>query len=250
MRIHTALLCAILVSTLASVRADGLLYRLPEDGSWARYSARQAMTLPKGDRVSADGTLTLASVGQEQVDNTACRWIEIVMEAKLPGGVRPTKSVFKALIPENRLSSGQDPLGYWVRGWVKMGEQQPQALTRELLANPAMMLNLLVCGPLRDAMELEAKAIETKLGKLTCEGLVGTRTLKGASVRVKDRKKTTGDIKVRMHNYFHDRAPFGVVSSHLDVAFPDLGDGKASTEIDLTLLDAGTGASSELPEQK
>jgi hypothetical protein len=38
MRVHTALLFGICLSTLGTARADGLLYRLPEDGTWARYS--------------------------------------------------------------------------------------------------------------------------------------------------------------------------------------------------------------------
>jgi len=67
---------------------------------------------------------------------------------------------------------------------------------------------------------------------------------------VKDGKVTTGDAKVRVQNYFHDKAPFGVVTSSLNFGFPDLGEGKATAEANLILLEIGTGANSELPAQK
>jgi len=250
MRFQVALAVALCLSLVRPARADGLLYRLPKDGTWARYSIKQTMALPKGKKETVEGTLTLASVGQEKVKGEVCRWIEIVIEAKLPGEQRTMKSAFKALIPEKRLRKGEDPLRNWVRGWAKLGDQKPQALTKELLSNPAMMLNLLVSGPLQDAKALENKSIETKLGKLTCERLAGSLTLKGAAVSLKDGKVTTGDVKVRVQNYLHDKAPFGVVVSRLEAEFPDLGDGKSSAEAELTLLDVGTGSKSELPDQK
>ncbi len=244
------LLLGVCLSTLGTARADGLLYRLPKDGTWARYSVKQVMAAPRDPEITVEGTLTLASVGQEKIKDEVCRWIEIVIETKLPGKSRTLKSVFKALIPEKRLKKGEDPLGHWVKGWAKVGDEEPQPLTKELLSNPAMMINILVSGPLQDVKALEKKVIETKLGKLTCEGLSGSLTLKGAAVSVRDGKVTTGDVKVRIQNYLHDKAPFGVATSHVDIEFPDLGQGRSSAEADLALVAVGTGAKSELPDKK
>lgn len=250
MRVGALLFFAICLSTIGTARADGLLYRLPEDGSWARYSVKQTMTLPKAEKMTVEGTLTLASVGEQKVDDEICRWIEIVIESKLPGEGRSVTSVFKTLIPAKRLTKGEDPLGHWVKGWAKLGDQKPQPLTKELLSNPAMMINLLVTGPLQDAKSLDKKVIDTKLGKLTCKGLSGSLTLKGAAVSVKNGNISTGDLQVRVQNHLHDKAPFGVLTSHLEVAFPDLGNGKGSAEVDLTLIEVGAGARSKLPDQK
>jgi hypothetical protein len=157
MRIQAALVAAICLSTVGTIRADGLLYRLPEDGTWMRYSFKQTMALSKNEMMNVEGTLTLGSVGQEKIKNETCRWIEIVIEAKLPDEGRTVKSVFKALIPEKRLKKGEEPLGHWVRGWAKLGDQKPQRLTQEMLSNPVLMINLFVAGPLQNTKALENK---------------------------------------------------------------------------------------------
>lgn len=250
MRFRALVVVTIVLGVFAAVQADGLIYRLPDDGSLARYSIKQTMALPKGNPMTVEGSLTLASVGQEKVQNEACRWLEIAIEVKPAAEQRSVKTIFKALIPEKRLQKGEDPLGHWVKGWVKLGDQEPQALTKEQLASPALMINLLVSGPLQDPKTLDKKEIDTKLGKLTCGGVSGSRTLKGAAVSVKDGKVMMGDMTVHVQSYMHDKAPFGVVASRLVVEFPDLGDGKGSAEADLTLLEVQTRAKSELPEQK
>jgi hypothetical protein len=250
MQKQVALIVAFCLSAASPLQADGLLYRLPKDGTWARYSVKQNFRLPKGLKLSTEGTLILASVGQEKVNDEVCRWIEMVLEWKVDGQKGTRKSIFKALIPEKRLKKGEDPTGHWVRGWAKVGDQAPQALTKELVSNPAMLLNLVAGSPLQNARALKKKVIETKLGKLTCEGLSGSLTLKGTSKRVNNGKVTTGDGKVRVETYFHNNAPFGVVTSRWNFEFEDLGEGKNFAQSDLTLIEVGTGAKSELPDQK
>jgi hypothetical protein len=240
----------LLLLLTVSVYADGMLYRVPEDGAWARYATKVTVTQKNEPKVTEVGTMTLASVGQEVVGNAKCRWLEIVVDTKPPGAGPGFKSVFKALIPERRLGKGRDPLVHWIKGWGKVGPQPAQPLPRELLTNPAMMLNLFVSGPLRSCRGLDSKTIETPLGTLMCAGESGTRVLKGAAVNVKNGKTTSGDIQVRIENYFHEAAPFGVVASRQQVEFPDFGDGKTTAETVFTLLAAGTGATSELPDQK
>jgi hypothetical protein len=252
MRTQAILTVGICLIMVASAAADGLVYRLPEDGMWARYSIKETMTLPNNEKETFEGTLTLASVGQEKIEDEVCRWLEIVIDADLPGQKLKLRRVFKALVPKKYLKKGEDPLAHWVKGWVKLGNQPPQALTKELLSNPAMMINLFVTGPLQEAKVVEAKAIETGLGRLTCEGASGALVLKDAAVSVQNGKVQKRDIKVRVENYHHNKSPFGVVSARLDVEFPDFGDGdgKPSAEVDLILVEIGSGAKSELPDQK
>jgi hypothetical protein len=235
---------------LSTARADGLLYRLPPDGTWVQYTLKQHMEMPKQKNVTLVGALSLASVGEEMVNYQTCRWIEVVIDTKGPDG-QGLRSVFKALIPEKRLKKGQNPAHYWLKGWGKMGDQEPQALTREFLANPAMIINLVVAGPLENPRELSEKQIETKLGKLDCRGIAGTLTYSGAAIRVdKGKKMTKKDLIVHVETYLHEAVPFGVMTSRQQVTFPDFWAGARSVEMDLTLLDVGTDAKSELPDQK
>jgi hypothetical protein len=237
-----------------TMQADGLIYRLPADGTWARYTFTQTMVLPskkKAERITVGGTLTLASVGVTKVEDKACRWVEIVVEAKLPDDVGTARSIFKALIPEQHLAKGQDPLKHWIKGWAKLGEGPAQPLTKELLSNPALIINLFVAGPLQETRKLSEKVVETtKLGKLTCEGIAGSFTLKGGAVSVKNDKVTAADVKVEMENYFHDKAPFGVAWSRIQAKAPDLGSGSSSAEAVLVLAEVGKDAKTELPDRK
>lgn len=233
----------------SDARADGLLYCLPADGAWVRYSLRQQLAGPKQKTAVIGGSLTLASVGEEKVNNEACRWIEVVIDAQEPQRTGLT-TVFKALIPERRLRKGENPSRYWLKGWGRLGNLAPQPLTRELLANPAMIINLVVAGPLENVKELPEKLIETKLGKLECRGIAGTLTYPGAAVHIDKGKKTARDLVVRVETYLHETAPFGVMTSRQQVTYPDFGDGARTVDMELTLLDAGADARTELPDHK
>jgi len=233
-----------------TARAGGLVSRLPEDGSWARFTATETFTFPgKAKKEAVEGTFTLASVGRVTVDGEECRWIELVIQAKVPGTDQETEQVFKGLIPEKHLQKGGDPAKHWIKGWMKLANQPPQQLTKEQLALPGMKLNLFVAGPLQDHKPLPKKTIETKLGKLECEGIAGTYVLKDASVSVKNGQVTKKDGLVLMESYFHEKAPFGVVWSHIQIIVE--GGGLPPSGDSVLLLDAvGKDAKSKLPDNK
>ncbi len=110
-------LCYSLMCT-ASVFGQGLVWSLPEDGSWIRYEGdyRQVVYRPKSNL----GDLTLAwrrhleirSVGTENAEwngaNVACRWLEFevitgVAEGEIkagPGG----HQIYKVLVPESEIT--------------------------------------------------------------------------------------------------------------------------------------------------
>jgi hypothetical protein len=242
-------LLAIGVLPLSPLRGDGLLYSLPADGTWCTYAVKSSfLSTMKGEKepMTIEGVLTLASVGKERVKGEQCRWIELVIEVNPPKGEK-LKSIFKGLIPEKYLAKGENPSGRWLKGWVKLGDGKPQALTPELLASPLMKLNLFVSGPLQEAKPLAKKAIETGLGKLSCEGVSGVLVLKGGSTSVKDGKVTVRDATIRLQNYFHEKAPFGVAWSRIRMGPPEQEKGIALEEF-LTLKEVGTGAKSQLPD--
>jgi hypothetical protein len=240
--------CLYLVLGLCSVAnlyADGLVYKLPADGTLARYKVHSKMTLPdNGKQIATDGSLTIASVGSTKIDGLDCRWIEMVLEVNLGPG-KTDRSIFKGLIPEKYLAKGENPQGQWIKGWVKLGQGQPQALSKEMLANPTLKLNLIVTGPLQDAKPLKKKEVDTVLGQVSCEGQSGTLLVKGGSVMVKDGVATVGDAKVLFQNYFHDKAPFGVAWSRMRMP-----SNSGTVEEELSLAEVRADAKSQLPDQE
>lgn len=62
---------------LSPAAADGLLYRLPEDGSYARFDLD--IKEQRGEAVGKmlTGSLMMSSVGAKEVDGKKCRWSEI-----------------------------------------------------------------------------------------------------------------------------------------------------------------------------
>jgi hypothetical protein len=101
---------------------------------------------------------------------------------------------------------------------------------------------VLLAGPLKDAKALEKAEVESKLGKLACEGQSGNLELKGNRDMV---------FKARLETRLHDDAPFGVVGSRWTMEVTEK-DGKGSMKMDwnLKLIDVGDKATSEIPDAK
>jgi hypothetical protein len=233
--------------------AEGIIQRLPEDGTWVRYTLKTTQTFPgEKEPMVSEGTITIASVGKEDVNGEACRWVEIVIESRLkaPKGSKETaKALFKALIAEQYLKKGADPRGHWVRGWAKIGNQKLQALTPELLALPQLKLNLLT-APWQETKSLKKKAIKTNLGELQCEGLSGQLVLKDGTIDKIDRKVTKRNAIIRFQGYFHEKAPFGVAWLEVSLEPEPRTEKDASARDVLSLQEVGTGAKSALPDAK
>ncbi len=245
--------CVIAVTFTADLRADGLITKLPADGTWALFAAKETISdpgRPNKKPLTAAGTLKLASVGSEMVNGEPCRWIEAVLEVNPPGAPKPQVAVFKALVPEKFLAKGQDPRTHWVKGWMKLGDQPPTALTPAQLASPIWKLNLFVGGPLQDTKDLKEKVIDTGLGKLTCTCVSGTRVVKGGSVNINNGQADVQDLKPRVEEYFNPKAPFGVAYLRIVMAPPAAAAQRPTTVSEFTLSRVGTKAKSALPEQK
>ena len=103
---------AILFLLTSHAAADGMVYRLPEDGVWARFSMEgvvlDSATQNDEPDVNITGTLTISSVGSVKLNGEPCRWIEIVIDARRDG--KEFREVDKLLIPEQNLGSGKRPL--------------------------------------------------------------------------------------------------------------------------------------------
>jgi len=226
-----------------AARADGLLYKLPKDGTWATY---QMDVKGKGERedqgtMTVKGTLRLASVGQTVEDGQECRWIEVTWDIEVQEDgdkAIKEKEVYKVLIPEKFLAKGEAPLEHAVRAWEKREKGEPRKMKDQKSADEGP-LPILLAGPLKDAKALPKTEVESKLGKLQCEGVTGTLEFKLAHGEV---------IKCALENRLHPDAPFGVVSARWMIESPRRMEGKMDWT--MKLIDFGDKAVSDMPDAK
>jgi hypothetical protein len=213
-------------------RADGLLYQLPEDGSWVRFAAQYTFQLEGMEKAATGtGTMTMASVGKAREGAEACRWIEFTVKLKDSGAEHIL--IRKLLIPEKYLKKGENPTEHVVRGWAKYDNEGVERAVPVHGRWPAYL-----AGPLQDERKLDKRLVESKLGALRCEGVTGWIQYKEGDLHT----------KVTFETRLHDKAPFGVVSSRMQ--FQVKRDGKVQQTIDATakLTDFGRDAKTALPD--
>ena len=227
--ISTMVTAIVLALAVSAARADGLIHQLPADGHWVRFDLKMVRQRGENERIGT-GTMQISSVGQVKENGEPCRWIEFKMNTKK--GEREDRIVAKVLIPEKHLQRGATPIDHLVRGWIKLGDRDTQALT----ATQRGPLPVFLGGPLKDAKKLEAEVVDGKLGKLKCAGVTGRTAFKEGG------DEATADVTTRLNK----KAPFGVVTCSMKY----MGGGGQSGTLDLTLADVGTDAKTELPDAK
>ena len=225
--------------SLNPVAAQGLLHRLPKDGTFARFELETSSQDKGENKKTHKGSLTLSSVGEVKVDEKPCRWLEMKMEADTPGD-----HVVKVLIPSERLNAKETPLDHAAKGWRKMIGNHNDGGLRELtkqLANFKTMhagaMPIILPGPLTDAKKLPKKKIDSKLGKLECEGQTGTRVLEPS-------KDYTSEVTYE--TWLHEKAPFGVLACRITVKTFHNGEYLRTFTMSALLVEVGKGAKSEL----
>jgi hypothetical protein len=223
--VSLCLAAAALVWIPGAAQADGLLYQLPKDGSWARY----VVETPDGP---IDASLTMASVGRETVDGHDCRWIEVKLEVTNDSGTETW--VLKCLVPERHLGRGKDPLSHVVRAWHKRSADEPAMLTN--LAERGI-LPTAIGGPLQEAAELDQEVVRSKLGELACKGITGYNEFQDGET----------DVRVTYRTRLNEKAPFGVVNAMITLETRANGQVTQSRSAKVTLSDYGETALSELP---
>lgn len=229
---------AVLLATVLAIEAhaDGLIYQLPADGTAALFETETNFLLDGQDR-SVKGTLSIASVGQQVVDNETCRWIEVKSVTNAGGSERIT--IAKCLIPEQHLARGKSPVAHVVRGWIKSGDGEPQEV-KELKSPGARILSMALAGPGANLIELESSEIDGKLGKLACQGEAGDL----------DFQRDSLSVALHYETRLHEKAPFGVVSALWKFDVTASGQPRGSRTTRLTLTDLNPTALSELPDRK
>lgn len=234
----TSTMAVVLAMSAGTAYADGLLYQLPEDGSWVSYDIKLSGQF--GDRqFEGQGTLTMKSVGQSTENGEPCRWIEFRSDTKF--GERERTSIYKLLIPEKFLKKGEAPLDHLVRGWRKFGDGEPEAVEN---ANGLRTIRSYLVGPLPSVKKLDKEVVESKLGRLECDGLTGQTEY--TYTRGDNQSQVQAEYRTRLHK----QAPFGVVSCQIKSTITRDGEVRGTITSTLKLADFGTTALTELPKYK
>ncbi|MCH8829360.1 MAG: hypothetical protein IID45_07255 [Planctomycetes bacterium] len=214
--------------------ANGLLYKLPADGSQIVYDMKM---VKKGRNMTNTGTLSISSVDKATVDGKKCRWIEFSMKMSFMGRDRTTTA--KVLIPEAELGKGKNPLKNFKRGWIKHSGQEVKEI-KDFNSRQAGPLPAFLPGPLSGRKELKSAEIDSGIGKLKCKGETGSVNYKQGSI----------ETKVEYETRLNEKSPFGVVSSKLTIQETGNGKLRDTYEISFKLKSVAKNAKSALPDQK
>ena len=223
----------LLLLTSSAVYADGLIYRLPKDGASVRYKMDLVME-QNGMQMTGDGTLSVSSVGQAVVDDEKCRWIEFKMKIKLKD--REQTIIAKVLIPEKHLGKGKTPIDHVKKCWFKQDGETREV--KDVQGQKGGPMPIFLCGPLKDVKKLKQEVVESKLGKLPCEGLTGRLVT----------KQGKDDLDANLETRLHVKAPFGVMT--LKIKLKISRDGQPQQKLTMTLhrAEVGKNAKSELTD--
>ena len=201
--LSTITLVALLAIPSAATLADGLIYRLPKDGTSVEFEMKESFER-NGQKMESDGTFSMSFAGKETVDGEACRWIEFKMVMKLGGNVQTI--VAKVLVPEKQLAAGKHPFSHVKKAWLKQGDREAKELSDdELSGNDGGPLPAFLAGPFDDAKTPKSETIDSGLGKLEIKVVTGSTQFKQGLM----------DNKYTFTNRLNDKAPFGVVASEI-----------------------------------
>ncbi|HUQ70282.1 MAG TPA: hypothetical protein VM165_12195 [Planctomycetaceae bacterium] len=209
--------------TASAASAQGLVMRLPADGTWVRYEGTFTQTEIRPD--SALGKLeippwreqvTVKSVGTAMAEyrgeTVPCRWIEIKVErgreadGKINVGLTGLE-LYKVLVPEAAVLADPVvepgvPIGYLpiIKGARQLGKGEPKPLVEPALKLYPLALLFAYC---RD-FKVEEQNVDPMVGL----GAVSTNRLVGTSTIERDASQTKLDVQV----WTGADVPFGVAA--------------------------------------
>ncbi len=213
--------------------ADGLIYHLPEDRTWARFEI-------KGEGIKADGTVsttidgteTLRSVGKKMIDKVPYRWIEIESQWNFtPAGQQTQKigGLMKLLIPEEDLAKGKNPLTRALKAYRGSSASYLQELDLKGAGKREIeSLDEVFHAPLETITKLPTATVTIDKKKWECEGVRG--------------ENKADRLIFRTETRFHKQAPFGTVTYKYEKERRKNGKFQMMRTMEWRLLESGQGA--------
>lgn len=160
-RLTLLFVCAAGLYCGAEASAQGLVWNLPEDGTWVKYEGTYQQVIRRPQSTEGDLTLEwqryleIKSVGREEATHDLdhdgkdvteqCRWLEFkVVTGKIVEGILDpgpgATVIYKVLVPESAIDGQMfDDEGIFkayipaVKGFRKLGDEPAQPLTAEVL---------------------------------------------------------------------------------------------------------------------
>lgn len=263
------LLIFVFGASVSSANAQGLLWKLPADeGEWVRYEGeykheqeRPYSQLGKLSIPPWRAELTLKSISKTMAEfegeNVPCRWIEIkwIVGYQTAQGIDPGPfgtRIYKVLVPESQVVDRQVdeknlPITYIpiIRGVRKMGGGEPQEIKEKVLH---IYPTLGLFANYRDLKTGGNEVLELpgELGEIRSSKRTGVDTVESSV----SRSVNKGEI------WLAPDLPFGWAKYHAKVVREEKettaprADFKviSDIEVELTAVEKGTNAQSELPE--
>ena len=149
------LLSFLAVAPHPQANAQGVVWKLPEDGTWVRYEGNYKQIETRASSGQADleiewiQHLTIKSVGKQEAEfegkTVPCRWLELKIQTgkKSEAGINPGpvgQTIYKVLVPEHRVvgklkDEETIPVSYLsiVKGYRKEGAKEAETLTGSVL---------------------------------------------------------------------------------------------------------------------
>jgi hypothetical protein len=221
-----------------TTRADGLIYELPANGAQARYDIELVATVNGAQQPAGKGTLSIASVGEKEVDNDKCRWIEIKTVIKINDADQI--SIMKILVPEKHLGKGKSAAANMIQAWVVEGDM-PAMEFKDLKDPRTLAIAAFLAGPPKNPGELEKAEIDNpKLGKVQCAGVTGDYELDGP---------VGLQVPLKIDDRLHKDSPFGLVTANWTFELKVNGQTPVQGTFKLSLTDVNTTALTELPDK-
>jgi hypothetical protein len=244
--------------------AQGLIWKLPPDGTWIRYEGTYQQIESRSNTGGTDLTiqwiqhLTIKSIGQQEVEidgkNVPCRWLEFKAQTgkKSEAGINPGPvgaSIYKVLVPENRVigklaDDETIPVSFLpiVKGYRKDGEKPVEEMTSSVLQiYPKIAL-------IRHYTTLEkegdAEALEVGIGSVTAQKWKGKHEAENLE------NHTVHESEL----WRSDDVPFGMAQWTVKLTMERKGKNEprsafkqeSQTVVEMKALETGTDAKSEI----
>jgi len=193
----------VLLALSQTVQAQGLIWSLPEDGTWVRFEGTYEQTEINPDAAAGNLAIqwirhvTIKSVGKEEAEfdgaTVPCRWIEIkvVTGTASEQGINPGPvgtRILKALVPESRVTGkveyGDGILVSYlpiVKGLQKTGDGPVQPMESNVLNIYPLLSPMMHYRTLESADADEE--VDTPLGKVPARKFTGQLTIESPTIR-------------------------------------------------------------------
>ena len=262
--LFTALFCLCLFAIPATANAQGLIWSLPEDGTWARYEGSYNQTEVRTGVAEGNVVLewirelTIKSLGTESAmyrgKETTCRWLEFKQVTGKPSeqGIDPGSygvRIYKILVPEEaiigKIIDSQDILVDYIP--IVKGYRQLSLFDEVEEINAPVFQVYPLITLLRHYRELEEagnSSLSLKAGTFTTTKYVGNLTTESPTNRTRNKGEFWRSPEI----------PFGIAQWSVTVIKENKdredgrGDFKIVAEIteNMSLVATGNGAQTEL----